>query len=152
MKITSVANGKIRKLEDVADEAFAGKMLGDGIAVVPSDGLVFAPAKAKVSMIFPTNHAIGLTTAEGCEILIHFGIDTVALKGEYFDVFVTVGDEVNPGDLLIAAELEKIVDAGYPSDIMVIITNGSNFKIRDWNQNEKVSSNEWLLELEQTLC
>lgn len=147
MKINSVANGKVKKMEDVNDEAFAQKLMGEGVAVVPSDGLVLAPADGEVTMVFPTSHAVGIKTNEGVEILIHIGIDTVEMNGSAFDAFVAQGDKVKKGDLLVAVELEKVLQAGYEPDIMVIITNTSEYESIIANPGATVSTSDWLLEI-----
>ena len=99
MKLMSVVDGKKKYLEEVNDEAFSQKMMGDGIAVVPSVGKVYAPASGRVSMLFPTYHAIGLILTDGVEVLIHIGIDTVEMDGEGFKSYVHVGDVVEEGTL-----------------------------------------------------
>ncbi|WP_390406071.1 N-acetylglucosamine-specific PTS transporter subunit IIBC [Lacticaseibacillus jixiensis] len=119
----SPANGELIDLADVADATFAQKMLGDGFAVEPSDGLIVAPAAGKITSIFPTKHAIGLTTTAGLELLIHIGIDTVALKGAPFEVLCEEGASVQPGDQLVKADLAAIGKAGKATTTMVVITN-----------------------------
>lgn len=148
MKLYSVANGKKKKLEEVKDEAFAQKMMGDGIAIVPEDGMVVAPADGVVSALFPTNHAIGLTLDAGAEILIHIGIDTVEMNGEGFTAYVKQGDRVKRGDKLIAFDVEKVLAAGYETDIMVIVTNTASYASIQPSAATQLTTSDVLLEIE----
>lgn len=121
--IASPLDGKIKNLADIEDEVFASGAMGEGVAMEPDKGVVYAPANAKVSMIFKTGHAIGLVTELGTEILIHIGLDTVELEGEGFEKLVNEGDEVLSGQPLINFDIEKIKQKGYKLDIPVIVTN-----------------------------
>lgn len=121
--IASPLDGKLKKLTDVEDEAFASGAMGKGVAIVPNKGIIYAPANAKVSMVFKTGHAIGLKTGLGTEILIHVGLDTVELKGEGFEKLVHQEDEVLAGQPLIRFEMDKIKQKGYQLDVPVIVTN-----------------------------
>nr|WP_309476913.1 glucose PTS transporter subunit IIA [Bacillus sp. ISL-34] len=103
-------------------------MMGDGIAFFPIEGKVVAPADAKVINVFPTKHAIALETAEGLEILIHIGLDTVNMKGEGFSVFAAEGDQVKSGDLLISYSLELVMVKASSIVTPMIITNGDILK------------------------
>lgn len=117
------AQGIIIPLEEVKDETFASKVLGDGVAVQPSVGQIFAPADAVVTNLADTKHAIGLMTAGGNEILIHIGVDTVKLEGRHFKPHVKNGDTVKKGQLLIEFDLEQIKKAGYATDIPMLFTD-----------------------------
>ena len=108
--IESPMTGTVIPLSEVPDEAFAGKMMGDGAAVIPDDGYVYAPADGTVTFVFPTKHAVGFQTDAGQEMLIHVGIDTVSLSGDGFESFVHDGDHVQVGDKLLKAEIQKIKD------------------------------------------
>ncbi|MQS75714.1 PTS N-acetylglucosamine transporter subunit IIABC [Lactobacillus halodurans] len=119
----SVANGHLEDIEKVSDSTFAQKMLGDGYAVVPTDGKIVAPVDGTITTIFPTKHALGIKTANGLEVLVHMGIDTVQLKGEPFDIKVEDGQAVKHGDQLAQVDLDKITSAGKKTDMMVIVTN-----------------------------
>ncbi len=120
--------GKIIPLDNVDDEAFSQKILGDGIAVEPTDGKLYAPCDAKVVSIFDTNHAINLITDEGLEILLHIGIDTVKLKGKYFESHVSEGQKVLKGDLLITFDINKIKKEGFKITTPMIICNTDDYK------------------------
>lgn len=117
------AQGELLPLEEVPDETFASKVLGDGVAVNPSAGAVFAPADAVVTHLADTKHAIGLMTAGGNEILIHVGIDTVKLGGKYFKPHVKDGDTVRRGQLLLEFDLEQLRNAGYATTIPMLFTD-----------------------------
>lgn len=120
--------GKLVSLKAVPDKTFASGMLGKGFAIEPEgDGKVYSPVDATIETVFPTKHALGLKTDDGLEIMIHMGIDTVNLKGKYFKDFVTAGSKVKKGDLLAKLDLTQIKNAGYNTDIMVVITNSANF-------------------------
>ncbi len=122
-------SGRLMPVSEAADEAFASRALGDGIAVDPENGDICAPCSGTVSMIFPTGHAVGLTTEKGTEILIHVGIDTVKLNGEGFEILVKQGEEVKTGDLLIRADLDKIREAGYNPQTMMILPELENASV-----------------------
>lgn len=128
MKIYSPCSGIVKHLENVNDVAFAQKLIGDGIAVVPKDDNIVSPINGEVSMVFPTGHAVGLKTNEGVEILIHVGIDTVELEGRAFKTFVKIGDKVQVGDILLKANLKEIINEGYEVDTMVLVTDIGNYK------------------------
>ena len=108
--IRSPMTGTVIPLEEVPDEAFAGAMMGDGAAIVPTDGIVQAPADGEVTFVFPTKHAVGFRTDAGHEMLIHVGIDTVSLSGDGFEAFVSDGDHVRAGEPLLKVDIRKIGD------------------------------------------
>ncbi len=114
--------GKVVALKDVKDQVFASGAMGKGIAIEPSVGEVYSPVDGKVAAVFPTGHAIGITTNDGTDILIHVGIDTVSLKGKYFTPLVKEGDAVKIGDKILDFDLEKIKEAGYETITPMIIT------------------------------
>ena len=121
--IKAYAAGELIPIEEVKDATFSQKVLGDGIAIVPSKGRVCAPCDAKIETIFDTKHAIGLKSENGIELLIHIGIDTVNLKGKYFKAYVKEGDRVKAGDTLITFDLEKIKAEGYDTVIPLVFTD-----------------------------
>jgi PTS system D-glucosamine-specific IIC component len=106
--LNSPLTGVAKDLSEAPDEAFANKMMGDGVVIIPSDGIVVAPADGEISFVFPSKHAVGLTTTDGLELLIHIGIDTVKLDGKGFETFVKDGDKVKMGDKLLSFDLEFI--------------------------------------------
>ena len=110
-------------MEEVNDETFANKVLGDGIAVIPEEGRVYAPADGTIMSIFDTKHAVCFASTYGTEILIHIGVDTVNLQGKYFTAHVKDGDHVKKGQLLIEFDQEQIKKAGYDTVIPMIFTD-----------------------------
>ena len=117
------AQGTLLPLEEVKDETFASKVLGDGVAVQPTVGKVFAPADAVITNIAETRHAIGLLTVGGNEILIHIGVDTVKLNGKFFKAHVKDSDTVKKGQLLVEFDLEQIKKAGFETTIPMLFTD-----------------------------
>lgn len=143
--IASPLIGNVVALENVPDEVFASGAMGKGIAIDPSDGVVVAPANAEVSLVFPTNHAIGLKTENGAEILIHIGMDTVSLAGKGFKNFVEVGDKVTPGQKLLEFDLNAIKAAGLPVITPIIITNTDAYTDVLTTQEGRVNTGDYLL-------
>lgn len=125
--------GEVINITEVPDPAFSQKMLGDGFAIKPKNGKVFSPIKGKVIQKFPTNHALGLETEEGIEILIHFGINTVELKGKGFKSLVKVGDNVEAGQQLLEVDIEFLKENDKPIITPIIFTNFN--KIKKFNIN-----------------
>lgn len=125
------AGGKIVELEKVEDDAFSNKILGEGIAIEPNEGILYSPCDASVEMLADSLHAINLVSDDGAEILLHIGIDTVKLNGKYFKALVSEGAHVKQGDRLISFDLDKIKAAGFKTVIPMIICNSEKFsKIR----------------------
>lgn len=123
----SPLKGKIKKLADVEDGAFASGALGKGIAVVPTEGKVVSPVDGVIETLFPTYHAVAIVTEKGAEILIHIGVDTVQLEGKYFSPKVKEGDKVKKGDVLVEFDIEGIKKEGYVLTTPVLITNTDEY-------------------------
>lgn len=140
-------NGTVIPLEEVKDEAFSRKILGDGAAIEPKDGRLYAPCDGRVEMVFDTKHAINLVSDEGCEILLHIGIDTVKLGGKYFEVHVSDGQKIHKGDLLISFDLEGIRNEGYQTTTPFIICNTEDYSSINSVRNGEVSAGELLMKL-----
>lgn len=119
--------GDVVALADVNDPVFSSGAMGQGIAVKPSQGVVYAPADAEVSIAFPTGHAFGLKTTDGAEVLIHVGIDTVSMNGDGFEAKVAQGDKVKVGDVLGTFDSNKIASAGLDDTTMLIVTNTADY-------------------------
>lgn len=138
------ADGKVMPITEVKDDVFSTKMLGDGLAVKADNGEIFAPVAGEITTVFPTKHAIGITTEQGLEILIHLGLDTVELKGEPFETLIKVGDKVKAGDPIVKMDLAKIQAAGYDDTVIVVYTNMdllesiSEVQARTVNHSQKV--------------
>lgn len=125
--ITSPVEGECIELSEVKDDVFASKAMGEGIAVLPTKGVITAPTDCEVASLFPTLHAIGLKLDNGAEMLIHVGINTVELNGKYFTKHVNQGDLVKKGDKLISFDIDKIKKAGYDVTTPVIVNNTFDF-------------------------
>lgn len=123
VKLYSPTDGTGVQIEEVADPVFAGKMLGDGFAVIPKSEYICAPCDGELMQVFPTNHAFGIVTEEGLEILVHIGIDTVDLKGEGFTRLKEQGISVKKGDPVVKVDLEALKAKEVITDTMVVITN-----------------------------
>ena len=125
--IASPLDGRVIPLAEIEDGVFSEKMVGDGFAVEPTGSQVYAPADCTVATVFGTKHAIGLTTPEGCELLIHLGIDTVQLGGAPFTIHVKEGDTLKKGDLIGSFDAQAILDAGYRTVTPVVVTNSDEY-------------------------
>ena len=145
--LSACLNGTVVPLADVKDEAFASGVLGNGIAIEPSDGELVAPADGEISSTFETHHAVGMTTADGAELLMHIGIDTVKLGGKHFTYLVNEGDKVKKGQPLIRFELEAIKAEGYPVTTPLIVCNTDDYAAVAAKASGTVKQGDALLEL-----
>lgn len=145
--LSACLNGTVVPLADVKDEAFASGALGDGIAIEPTDGELVAPADGEISSTFETHHAVGMTTADGAELLMHIGIDTVKLGGKHFTYLVNEGDKVKKGQPLIRFELEAIKAEGYPVTTPLIVCNTDDYAAVAAKASGTVKQGDALLEL-----
>ena len=143
--LASPLKGKVVKLSEVKDEAFSSGALGMGIAIEPEEGVLYAPADGTVSALFPTGHAIGLTTAGGLELLMHVGMDTVQLDGKGFKAFVEAGEEVKQGQKLLEFDRKLIGEAGYSLVTPVLVTNSDEFEQVEPTEADKVQAGDLLL-------
>lgn len=121
--LCSPVSGEAAPITDASDEAFAGKMMGDGYIVRPAEGMVYAPEDAEVSFVFPSKHAVGLRSADGTEYLIHIGVDTVNLNGQGFETFVKDGDQVKKGDRLIGFDIKYIQENAKSDECIIVFTS-----------------------------
>ena len=140
-------NGTAVKLEDVEDEVFSQKILGEGAAVEPSEGKLYAPCDGKIDSVFDTKHAVNMVSSEGVEILLHIGIDTVKLGGQYFEAHVSDGQEVKKGDLLISFDMDKIKAAGYKVTTPIIIGNTDDYASVEPVAQNSVSAGDMILKI-----
>ena len=145
--LASPLKGKVLKLSEVKDEAFASGVLGQGAAVEPEEGVLYAPADGTVSALFPTGHAIGLTTQTGLELLMHVGMDTVQLEGKGFKAFVETGETVKQGQKLLEFDRKLISEAGYSLVTPVLVTNSDDFEQVEITGDEKVKAGDLLLSI-----
>lgn len=125
--ILSPANGDIIPLSSIQDEVFSSEAMGKGVAIHPNEGRMYAPANGLVTTLFKTKHAIGIKTDNGAEVLIHIGMDTVQLDGEFFEAHIEQGDKVKAGDLLVEFDINKIEEAGYSVTTPIVITNTNEY-------------------------
>lgn len=145
-EIYAPISGKVISLENVGDPVFSSGALGKGVAIVPDNGRLYAPADGEINFVFATGHAIGLTSGKGAQILIHVGFDTVNLKGEHFTPKVKAGQSVKRGDLLLEFDIEKIKE-NFDITTPIVITNHNQYGSIDFVKQSEVKSDEPLLVL-----
>ena len=140
--------GKMISLDQVADETFANEKMGKGYAIIPNDQYIYAPCDGTIVVLAQTKHALGIQTKQGEELLIHIGIDTVEMDGEGFKSYVHVGDVVEEGTLLIEFDVEKIKNAGYETDVMVIITQLSQYSLIHKTEADELTIQDVILDIQ----
>lgn len=145
-QLNAPIQGTILPLSAVKDPVFASEAMGKGLAIVPTNNDMVAPADATVAAVYPSKHAIGLVTDAGVEILLHIGIDTVQLDGQHFEQFVEQGQKVKVGDKLVTFDRAAIAAAGYDTTVMMIVTNTPNYTISETSETE--ARNAWVLNLQ----
>ncbi|MFC6464048.1 beta-glucoside-specific PTS transporter subunit IIABC [Marinilactibacillus sp. GCM10026970] len=143
--IESPVTGTVLPLSEVKDEAFSSGAMGKGVAIEPTEGKVVSPVNGEVTALFPTGHAIGITSDEGVELLIHVGMDTVQLDGEGFTAHVKTGDRVEVGQTLIEFDIDLIKKAGYPVTTPVLVTNADHYLDLLTTDKTAVSTNDYLM-------
>lgn len=136
--ITSPLAGEVKELSQATDPVFAQGLMGHGVVIVPSQGELVSPVNGRVTVFFPTKHAIGILSDEGVEILMHIGMDTVNLEGKGFEGYVSQGDKVKVGDKLISFDIDMIKKAGYVTETPVIITNSDKYDVEELKQLPRV--------------
>lgn len=141
-EIFSPLDGEILSLEEVPDPVFSQKMIGEGIAIIPRNGIVVSPVNGKIVNVFPTKHAIGILSNNGLEILIHFGLETVALNGEGFEALVKNNQTVKAGDALLNVNLEVLEKNNKNLVTPIIITNKEKLKSIEPVENLEVTRGE----------
>lgn len=141
-KLVAPVEGTVIDLSEVPDQVFAEKMAGDGVAIQPTGNIIVSPADGKLTMIFKTNHAFGIITSEGIEILVHIGVDTVALEGEGFERLAEEGQDVKAGDPIIKINRDEIIKGGYSLVTPVLITNPDNIKELEVKVGTRVRAGE----------
>lgn len=144
--------GKLVPMKDVPDPTFAEEMLGPGVAIIPSEGKLFAPADGTVTLVFDTLHAVAIKTSNGAELLFHLGLDTVKENGAGFEAHVSVGDEVKTGDVLLSFDKEGLEAKGYNLITPMILTNKADFSSIDVavdKMNQDVTNEDVVLTLKK---
>ena len=138
-ELKAYVSGEVIPMEDVPDQVFASRALGDGVAIKPEDGVLRAPADAMVAVVMEESlHACGLVLDNGMELLLHIGLDTVDMKGDGFRAFVKPGDRVRAGEELIAFDREKIAGAGHSDMVIMVLTNPGNSGAISWQTGRRV--------------
>lgn len=146
--ICSPLTGQVKDITTIEDDVFSSGMLGQGIAIEPTDGQVLSPVNGVVTSVFPTKHTIGVTSDDGVEILIHIGMDTVSLNGEGFESFVKQNDRVHKGDLMLRVDLDKIKAAGLSAITPIVVTNSNSYQAVKIAANNQVSKGDLILTIE----
>ena len=146
--VKSPLSGKTIPLSKVKDKVFSSGVLGDGIAIEPYTGIAYAPADGKVTTFFPTGHAIGITTKDGIELLIHIGVDTVRLNGKFFKPLVKQGDQLQTGQPMLEFDIEGIKREGYETITSVIVTNQDLWKKMGATATQETAAGDALLWVE----
>lgn len=139
--ILAPITGEFMSLENVKDEVFSSKIMGEGLAIIPQVGELHAPISGTVSIVFPTKHAIGFSSDSGLEVLVHIGLDTVELNGKYFDIFVKSGEKVTKGQVIGQVDLEGIAKENYDTTTILVVTNSNDvdsFEIENENGQVKI--------------
>ena len=149
IQIFAPVAGQAVPITEVSDPTFGEKILGEGIAIKPSEGKVFAPCDGTVEQIFETGHAVTLTSLGGAEILIHVGLDTVELKGKHYTIHAHDGDKVKKGDLLIEFDAAAIAAEGYDTITPVVICNTDDYATITPHTGKTVAPGDLVLELEK---
>jgi glucose-specific phosphotransferase system IIA component len=145
-KLHAPMSGTIKPITEAPDPAFSQKMIGDGFCIEPEDGIVGSPVDGTIQMVFPTKHAIGITTKKGMEIMVHFGMETVSLNGEGFTAHVESGDKVKVGDTILEVDIEKIKDK-VPSLITPIVVTNLEGKTLSMLKEGKVEKGQEIMEI-----
>ncbi|GMA47319.1 beta-glucoside-specific PTS transporter subunit IIABC [Tetragenococcus muriaticus] len=143
--VASPIQGQLVRMTEVNDEVFSSEALGKGVAVKPEVGEVRAPSNGVISTLFPTGHAVGMTTDEGVEVLIHIGLDTVELEGKYYEVFVEQEQRVNAGDLLVKFDKGGVESENYDTITPIVITNSGDFQTIDITEDTQIEPGDYLL-------
>ncbi|KMY52951.1 PTS glucose transporter subunit IIA [Bacillus sp. FJAT-27231] len=142
ISVYAPVSGRFIPLEEVQDPVFAQKMMGDGVAIEPSEGTIVSPIKGEVVLVFPTKHAIGLKAENDAELLVHIGLDTVIMNGEGFTLHVAEGEEVAPGDKLVTFDLELVKLKAKSAITPVVITNSDNIQDIEKKESDEVVSGQ----------
>lgn len=144
ISVVSPLDGDVIELKEVDDEVFASGVTGKGVAIVPTNNVVVSPVEGTVSVLFPSKHAVGITTKDGVELLVHIGLNTVMLNGEGFTAFVKQGDKVVCGQKLLEFDKKFILSKGYSLQSPVLVTNADQFSDIVMNENQTVKTGEEL--------
>lgn len=142
VELEAIANGQLVALESVSDPVFSQKMMGDGFAIEPDEGTVYAPVNGTVTTAFPTQHAIGIESDEGLEILLHLGFNTVDLDGKPFTSQVSAGDQVKAGQVLTQMDLDAVRQAGTDTTCVVVLTQADQVESLEVEEPKAVKAGD----------
>ncbi|MDW6005359.1 beta-glucoside-specific PTS transporter subunit IIABC [Vibrio mangrovi] len=142
-------SGKIIPLESVNDDVFSAKLIGDGIAVIPDDNVLYAPVSGEIVSVYNTGHAISMVAENGLELMFHIGIDTVKLEGKHFKAQVNTGDQVYAGQPLVIFEREAIAEQGFDTVVVCIIANAHQYQIQSIENNQQVRQQDIIMMIEE---
>lgn len=147
LQIGAPVKGKSVPICEVSDPTFGEEILGKGVALLPAEGKIYAPADGEVTLLFDTLHAVTITTEEGVELLVHVGLDTVSLKGQHFTAHTATGAKVKKGDLLLTVDLEQLKAAGYDVVTPMVVCNTDDFASVEAITQDTVNAGDTVLEI-----
>lgn len=147
ISLKAVEDGRTIPMDEVNDQTFAQELLGPGIAIVPSNGIVVSPINGTIATVMDTKHAVCIQGEDGLELIVHAGLDTVELNGKYYQTYKEIGDQVKAGDVLLEFDLEEITKAGYDVTTPIVITNLGDYKITKCLTGQQVKAGEEVIQL-----
>ena len=147
ISLKAVEDGRTIPMDEVNDQTFAQELLGPGIAIVPSNGIVVSPIDGTIATVMDTKHAVCIQGEDGLELIVHAGLDTVELHGKYYQTYKEIGDQVKAGDVLLEFDLEEIAKAGYDVTTPIVITNLGDYKITKCLTGQQVKAGEEVIQL-----
>lgn len=148
MDLFAPVSGECHDIVQCADTAFSSKAMGDGFLIIPDENIIKSPCNGKITALFPTKHAVGITMADGKEILVHIGIDTVKLNGKHFHAYVSKGDKVKVGTPIIRFDQDYMLQHDVDMSTMVILINRTDYVYKKYHMNERISSGEKIIKFE----
>lgn len=146
--ISAPVSGKCLDITQCRDTAFSSKMLGDGFMIIPDTDVIKAPCDGTITALFPTKHAVGITSKQGLQLLLHIGIDTVKLKGQHIDALVKVNEKIKLGTPLIKYDASYMKEQQIDMSTMVVLLNGSDYKYHKKHLNEEVKAGDIIIHME----
>ena len=147
ISLKAVEDGRTIPMDEVNDQTFAQELLGQGIAIVPSNGTVVSPINGTIATVMDTKHAVCIQGEDGLELIVHAGLDTVELNVKYYQTYKEIGDQVKAGDVLLEFDLEEITKAGYDVTTPIVITNLGDYKITKCLTGQQVKAGEEVIQL-----
>lgn len=147
ISLKAVEDGRTIPMDEVNDQTFAQELLGPGIAIVPSNGIVVSPINGTIATVMDTKHAVCIQGEDGLELIVHAGLDTVELNGKYYQTYKEIGDQVKAGDVLLEFDLEEITKAGYDVTTPIVITNLGDYKITKCLTGQQVKAGKEVIQL-----